>query len=84
MALDLILKNAQIADSAGHLSPCDIGVKDGDIVEISKSVSGDAEVVDAGGGFVSAGAADSWLAWSEANLSREKRVVRLCWGQWAH
>lgn len=69
MALDLILRNAQIADSGGDLSSCDIGVKDGDIVEIAKSISGDAEILDTDGAFVSAGLIETHIHLDKSRIT---------------
>ncbi|HKJ00099.1 MAG TPA: amidohydrolase family protein [bacterium] len=55
MALDLVLRNARLADMAPDASLVDIGIGDGRIAAIEAGLRADAETIDAGGRLVSPG-----------------------------
>ena len=59
MNFDLILRNARVANGARGNATVDIAVADGRIAAIEPRVGGDAESIDAGGHFVSAGLVES-------------------------
>lgn len=59
MALDLILRNARIAERAG--APVDIAVAQGRIVDIASGIAGDAPIEDVGGRLVIPGFVDTHI-----------------------
>mgnify|MGYP003347363470 FL=1 len=54
----LIIKNAKILSDSGEFIAVDIKIENGIINEIASEISGDGEMIDAGGSFVSAGFID--------------------------
>ena len=54
----LIVKNAKILSDSGEFIAVDIKIENGIINEIASKISGDVEMIDAGGSFVSAGFID--------------------------
>lgn len=65
MSLDLIIRNARLQDRS---TPHDIGILNGRIETIAPSISTNAPALDAGGGLVIAGFADSHLHLDKACL----------------
>ncbi len=65
MTLDLVIRHARVTDGG---APQDIGVKDGRIAEIAPRLLTDARAVDAGGGRIIRGFADSHLHLDKACL----------------
>jgi len=65
MTLDLVIRNALLSDGA---APVDIGILDGQIADIAPSLTTDARAIDADGGRLIRGFADSHLHLDKACL----------------
>lgn len=65
MTLDLVIRKARLSDGA---APVDIGVRDGRIAAIAAQIASEAPMLDAGGGRVLRGFADSHLHLDKACL----------------
>ncbi|WP_121064505.1 amidohydrolase family protein [Chachezhania antarctica] len=65
MTLDLVIRNALLADGA---APVDLGIRGGRIADIAPSIASDARIIDADGGRLIRGFADSHLHLDKACL----------------
>ncbi|MCG8542895.1 MAG: amidohydrolase family protein, partial [Alphaproteobacteria bacterium] len=59
MAMDLILKNAMVADVGA--TPVDIGISDGRIAAIEPGLAAEGEIIDVNGGLVSPGLVETHI-----------------------
>ena len=59
--MDLIIRNARLADAAPEQPPVDIGIDKGRIVAIERSISAAAKTYDAGGKLACAGLVETHI-----------------------